>query len=271
MYGYHVAGIFATYDAAEDAKLRIIRAGVPEKNIHLSHDSPYEEDRPQAQGFWDWMFGGGSSRRDEEWYRNNLTGGRTAVSVLVPDDHDHIWVAEQLIAAGALDLEDEEDDTLTAGTIRERRAAPRTETRRERTSGEQVIPIEREELDIGKRATENRYRVRAHTVEHPVERDINLREERFVVERRPSTGPARSGPGKFEDRDFEVAERHEEPVVNKRTVGEEAVIRKETQDRTAKVRDKVRETELDVDREADRPRSTAGGRIPRDRPRGLPH
>ena len=50
MYGYHVAAVFGSYDAAEQAKSRLRNAGVSDSNIHLSHDSPFEEER-QPHGF----------------------------------------------------------------------------------------------------------------------------------------------------------------------------------------------------------------------------
>ena len=251
MYGYHVAAVFSTYDGAERARDGLVDEGIPEGNIHLSHDSPYEDEERQPQGFWDWLFGGSSPRRDREWYRNNLTGGRTAVSVLVPEDHDHIWIAEQLVAAGALNLEDEEDTSITAKSIRGRQGTrPRenTEDRRLRGSDEQVIPIEREQLDIGKRATENRYRVRAHVVEQPVEKDVRLRDDRYIMEQQPASGEHTGRPGEFQDRDYEMVERHEEPVVRKTRSDEELVIRKQPEERTEKVVSTVRDTRVDVDR-----------------------
>ncbi len=253
MYGYHVVGVFDSYDSAQRARRQLMNAGVDQDHIHLSHDSPYEEDERQPEGFWDWLFGGTSPRRDQEWYRKNLTGGRTALSVLVPEDHDHIWIAEQLVRAGALDLEDEEDQSLTAQSVRGRIGRSGREEGGNwgqgwgKGSDEEVIPIVKEELDVGKRQSENRYRVRAHTVERPVERDVNLRDERYVVERRPATR-ARENLGDWQDRDYEVVERHEEPVVQKRArAQEEVVIRKDVQDRTQKVRDKVRQTQVEVE------------------------
>jgi len=249
MYGYHVVGVFDSYDSAERAHRQLRSAGVGEDHIHLSHDSPYEEERRQPEGFWDWLFGGASPRRDRDWYRKNLTGGRTAVSVLVPEDHDHIWVAEQLIRAGALDLEDEEDGSVTAQSVQGRIGGAGAQEGRNWGMGseEEVIPILNEELDVGKRQMESRYRVRAHIVERPVERDVNLRDERYVIERRPATG-ARQGPGDWQDREYEVVERREEPEVRKRArADEEMVIRKDVQDRTQKVRDKVRQTQIELE------------------------
>ena len=53
---------------------------------------------------------------------------------------------------------------------------------------EQVIPIVKEELAVGKRASERRYRVRTYVVETPVEEQVRLRDERVIVERRPASG-----------------------------------------------------------------------------------
>jgi stress response protein YsnF len=257
MYGYHVVAVFDSYDAADRARRQLRSAGVDEDHIHLSHDSPYEEDERQPEGFWDWLFGGGGSGRDSDWYRKNLAGGRTALSVLVPDDHDHIWVAEQLVRCGALDLEDEEDPSVTADTIRQGRRGGEaadwgSEGRNWGQGGEErVIPIVNEELDVGKRQTVNRYRVRAHTVERPVEQDVNLRDERAVIERRPATG-ARANLQDWQDRDYEVVERHEEPDVRKRArAEEEVVIRKDVRERTEKVRDKVRQTQVETEGRGD--------------------
>ena len=58
------------------------------------------------------------------------------------------------------------------------------------TGKEQVIPVVKEELKVGKRAEERRYRIRAYVVETPVERDVTLRDERVIVEHRPVTGEA---------------------------------------------------------------------------------
>jgi len=127
---------------------------------------------------------------------------------------------------------------------------------------EQHIPIVEEQLEVGKRQREERYRVHVYTTERPVDETVNLRDERVVIERRPV---ADGGTGRIDqpaDRDFEVVERHEEPVVAKKAkVTEEVVVRKDVSDRTETVSDKVRETHVDVDPPA---RGSAGrkGRSP---------
>jgi stress response protein YsnF len=127
---------------------------------------------------------------------------------------------------------------------------PREFAAREAVSeGEQVIPVVREELTVGKRPVERRRRIRTYVIERPVEEQVTLRDERIVVERRPASGEL--GPDALQQREFEVIERHEEPVVERRTRGvEEVVVRKEAQEHTETVRDTVRETKVEVEGEA---------------------
>jgi stress response protein YsnF len=83
-----------------------------------------------------------------------------------------------------------------------------------------------------------------------IKSSLEAKDERVVVERRPASEAATDGSG-FQDRDVEVIERHEEPVVAKRAgAEEEVVIRKEEGEHTEKVRDKLRETKVDVEGES---------------------
>ncbi len=143
------------------------------------------------------------------------------------------------------------------------RPAAGAETTRE---GEQVIPVVREELDVGKRAIERAYRVHAYVVEKPVEEQVHLRDERVIVERRPATGEQTLGSADApREREFEVIERHEEPVVDKRArKTKDVVVRKEATERTENVRDTVKETKVDVNKDEANPADT-----PSRRPRSL--
>ena len=119
---------------------------------------------------------------------------------------------------------------------------------------EEVIPVYEEELKVGKRVIEQgRVRVHAYTVEQPVQKDLTLRDERVEIEHRPisRTGDLRMP----QEREIEIVERHEEPVVEKRVTGnEEIVVRKEVDQHTETVRDTVRRTEVEV--EDDRAKTT---------------
>jgi hypothetical protein len=151
------------------------------------------------------------------------------------------WEHERDVAAR--DAAIRTGDTLGAG---ERRA--------ELGAGEQVIPVVKEDIAVGKRVNERRYRIRTYTVETPVERDVTLRDERVVIERRPvadQAEAARLAAERPQNREYEVIERHEEPVVERRRDVEEVVVHKEAQERTERVHDTVRETRVDVDKDGD--------------------
>jgi hypothetical protein len=117
---------------------------------------------------------------------------------------------------------------------------------------EHVIPVPREELQIGKRQvmSSKAFRVRTTVKEVPVEEHLDLRTESVVIERRPSTSPP--GSDVFQESLVEVHEMHEEPVVAKVVrQDEEVVISKAVGTRRTTIRDVVRETHVEVDGETD--------------------
>jgi uncharacterized protein (TIGR02271 family) len=111
-----------------------------------------------------------------------------------------------------------------------------------------TIPVVEEELKVGKRTVESgRVRVRSHVVEKPVEAQVNLRDERVSVERRPVDRPI-SGSAPLQDRVIEAQVHSEEPVVEKTArVREEVRLKKDVDQRAETVRDKVRHTEVEVE------------------------
>jgi stress response protein YsnF len=136
-----------------------------------------------------------------------------------------------------------------AKLIQQRRwedAATQTQSGARGGEREQVIPLPEEELKVGKRATESVKHIRTYVVEEPVQRDVQLRDERTVIERRPATGAPTGQPVECE---YEVREIHEEPIVQKDVrAGEELVVRKEATERTETVADTVRKTKVDIDK-----------------------
>lgn len=117
------------------------------------------------------------------------------------------------------------------------------------TGKDEVIPLAEERLSVGKRVAHGgRVRVRAYTVETPVEEQVRLREEHVRVERHAADRPATGEEQLFRDRVIEAEETVEEPVVRKEArVTGEVRVNKETRERTETVQDRVRRTEVDVD------------------------
>jgi stress response protein YsnF len=119
-----------------------------------------------------------------------------------------------------------------------------------------------ENLEVGKRTVERGgVRVRSRIVERPIEENIRLREERVNVERTPVDRPVgRDEMANFQERDIELTERAEVPVVNKEArVVEEIRVSKDVEERQETVRDSVRSTEVDIENLSDADRRNVSG------------
>jgi stress response protein YsnF len=118
-----------------------------------------------------------------------------------------------------------------------------------KTSGES-IPIVKEKLEVGKQQTEERVHVRVEPVERPVEKTVDLRDERVVVERRPPGAHTHTSTDRdLAPREFDVVERHEKPVATKRSdVTEAVVVRRDVTEHAETVRDTVKETKVGIDK-----------------------
>jgi uncharacterized protein (TIGR02271 family) len=122
------------------------------------------------------------------------------------------------------------------------------------TSGadrEVVMPVVQEEVKVGKRSVEQGgVRVIRRVTETPISELVRLREERARIERRPVDRAATTADlENFREDTIEVRERTEEPVVEKvARVVEEVVVGREVSERTERVEDTVRRTDVEVDR-----------------------
>jgi len=112
------------------------------------------------------------------------------------------------------------------------------------------IPIIEENLEVGKRQVNTGgVRVRSRIIERPVEESVRLREERVNVERNTVDRAATEADLRnFQERDIEMVERAEVPVVNKEArVVEEVSIAKNVEERSETIKDTVRRTEVEVE------------------------
>lgn len=114
---------------------------------------------------------------------------------------------------------------------------------------EEVIPVVREDVQVGKRAVKaGGVRVYSRLVADKVHESMDLREERARVERRPVDRPASEADLRaLGERSIEVEETVERPVVQKTArVVEEVVVGKEVRQKRADIDETVRRTEVDV-------------------------
>jgi len=113
-----------------------------------------------------------------------------------------------------------------------------------------VLPVVEEELQVGKREVEKGgVRVYKQVTERPVEEQVTLRQEKVNVERRPvDRAVSAADENAFKETSFEMTERSEEAVVNKRArVIEEVIVSKDVSEHTETVRDTVRRTDVKVE------------------------
>ena len=114
-----------------------------------------------------------------------------------------------------------------------------------------VLPVVREELEVGKREVElGTVRVFSRTETRPVEEQVQLREAHADVERRTVDRPAAEADLKaFKGGSIEIHETAERPVVSKTArVVEEVVVGTEASTRTETVTEQLRNTVVDVDK-----------------------
>jgi stress response protein YsnF len=236
-------------------------------NVSASHDS----DDNGVTRFFKSLFG--DNDQDADRYSRVAGSSRCIVTVHSRSNDEAERAADILDDFGAIDV-DERASSYAASSAgsdydrtenrdydrtenldynrTENRDYDRTENRtNDRNERETIIPRVEENLEVGKRTEERGgVRVRSRIVERPVEEHIRLREEHVHVERqavdRPLSGDERNA---FQDRDIELTERSEVPVVNKEArVVEEVKISKEVNERDEVVRDTVRNTEIDIDK-----------------------
>ncbi len=238
-----------------------------EQGAHYQSQAAPADTRASG-GFWSWLTGEdrGDWRdpnyadTDDQYYSRSIEAGNTVVAVHV-DQADSERVMRLLADQNPIGLEDTgaESRTTTSTTTGDEQRMGITAEQRS-ASGEQrmgaahgqddeAIPLAEEQVQVGKERVERPVRVRRFVVERPVEQQVNLRDERVEIERRPAQGTT-VGDRAFEERTIEVRESHEVPMVNKTAeVSEEVAVRREGTERTETVRDTARKEEIEVDRE----------------------
>ena len=132
----------------------------------------------------------------------------------------------------------------------------------------EVIALGEETLNVGTRQVQGETtRVRRVVVETPVEREVALREERVVVERRKPTAAttATEAQGILSETAVEMTDTYEvvEAWKSARVV-EEVVLRREVTERTERVRDTVRRDEVAVEHASRAPTPRQPTAEPRD-------
>ena len=281
MAGRVITALFDSLADAERARARLVEIGVPRDQISIvaqdtsgtTTGTTATERSHREGGFLDTLANLFLPDEDRSTYAEGIRRGSHLLTVRAVDENiDRVisileecrpvdidqraqewrstgwtgWEASRQSATGATDVR------ATAGS------ASRSGER------EEVIPVVEERLNVGKREVERGgVRVRRYVVEQPVQEQVDLGEERVTVERRPVDQPVSGDPSRLmQEREIEVTETAERPVVNKEAVvREEVAVGKEAQERTETVQDTVRRTEVEV--EDERTKRGPGGTVPK--------
>jgi uncharacterized protein (TIGR02271 family) len=262
-----IVGCFDNATDAQQAAQDVIAMGIDRSRVHLSTEGTSGAIASGAgdKGFWSSLKDalGFEDDNDADRYglREAARRGETIVSVEA-DDNAGPQVIAVMQQHNVVDLDERARQWGSEGwagyqNYQPARASAAADTATS-TSGEasrlregaEAIPVVEEEVRIGKReVARGGVRVVSKVTERPVEEQVNLREERVNVERRPVDRPLTQGDLKnaFQERTIEATEMAEEAVVQKNArVVEEVVVNKEAAERTETVRETARRTDVDV-------------------------
>jgi uncharacterized protein (TIGR02271 family) len=269
-----LVGLYDTFAEAEHVVDDLLRNGFQRHTIHLAtHDGAghqadftYAKKEPAA-GWHDVvtrLTDQGVPKDEAGLYAEGVRRGGSLVVVKTSDaqaergleimDRSHpIDIQERVTRwrqEGWKRFDPEAAPYTTAEVSREREPYGRHVA--EAGEGETSIPVVEEEVTVGKReVARGRVRIRTYTEEHPVEKPVQVREERVTVERHPVDRPATEADlTAARDETIEVTEMAEEPVVSKRArVVEEVTVRKDAVEHTEIVRETARRTGVEVEQE----------------------
>jgi uncharacterized protein (TIGR02271 family) len=249
-----ITAMFDSADAASRARDRLVELGLPSDDVRVIYQNESgERAGAEGKGLWESIkdfFTGDDDYRAT--YEEGIRRGGHLLTARVDEQYaDEVIVL--LENSDAIDLDRRAQEWRAEGWTGAATAEPipGQAAATSRAGSEEAIPVVRERLRVGKREV-NRGGVRVHSyvVEEPVEEQVNLREERVDVERRPVGQRVRGGAADdlLKDRTVEMTESAEEAIVSKDAeVTEEVVVRKFEGERTEGVSDTVRRTEVDVE------------------------
>jgi stress response protein YsnF len=264
-----VVGVFDRFAAAQHAAELLQQRGIDSDDIHVTaadDGGGTTSSEPHEEGLLDKIKNFFSGAVDDDFevsaYSEHVRRGGAVVKVDIEDEPQVEMAREALQSAGAVDIDERvsewkaggwsgaDNNTQRSTVMAAGSLESRADRQTERSEGEQVIPVVKEEVQVGKRTVKaGGVRVYARTVEDQVHESLELREERARVERRPVDRAASEADfNALKDRTIEVEEMVERPVVQKTArVVEEVVVGKDVRQKTANVDETVRRTEVEVE------------------------
>lgn len=244
-----VIGFFDNAEEGRRAVNQLQEAGIGRNSVDMTENSGTEtvsndRNRPDDSEngitkFFKSLFGDDDDTADR--YSRVGNSSRCIVTVHARSEEEAERAADILDSCGAIDVDERASQYGSVASDRSADSSQRRET---------TIPRVQENLQVGKRTEERGgVRVRSRIVESPVEEHVRLREEHVNVERQQVNRPLSSeDDSSFKERNIELTERTEVPVVNKEArVVEEIRVSKDVSERDETIRDTVRNTEVDIE------------------------
>ncbi|WP_237680769.1 YsnF/AvaK domain-containing protein [[Erwinia] mediterraneensis] len=267
-----IVTLFDSAMQAEAAKRNLVKAGFPDRDISLIGGEQLESEGKAIRhpSIWQRLFGNTVDDEQADVYTRAMdTGGvvltlrteeeQLARAMTILHSHESVDMPSRMQSS----LSDSRDRELMtgenaappvggefAGQTNDRQVEPVRTSLTGDESEEEILRLAEEQIEVGKRlVSEGSTRVRRYTVTDEVSEDVSLHEQHADVFRRAINEPAYLGDIDWSEKTVEVAESHEQPVINKTAhVKEEVVVRTDTNERTETVNDTVRRQEVDIDR-----------------------
>ena len=269
---------FDTLTEAQAAKRDLLAQQVLESNIELSSSelhaaegraddtAHHESFGEKVSHFFSSLFGtdehdASKPHRYATAYPELSRRGAAVLTVTVMSDEQADKAEAILERNGAIDVdervagwsrEDTGTTTHVAGTHLGADRAQVVDRTLDTPVGGAAIPVIEEDLRVGKReVTTGRVRVVSRLTERPVEETVNLHEEHAHIERRPVDRPATPADlDGFKAGSIEIQETAEQAVVEKSArVVEEVSVGKQSSDHQETIRDTVRRTDVEVQKD----------------------
>jgi uncharacterized protein (TIGR02271 family) len=249
-----IVGCFDNPADARAVQQELIAAGYPANNVRLMNEGAQRATTTTTSsedtGVWHSIKEafGFADDRDRTTYTEAARRGGVIVSIDAPDDQIDSAVSI-MRRHNVVDLDARENEWRQQGWTGAAAAAATGQQATGTRQGEEVVPVVEEELRVGKRQVQQGgVRVYSRVTERPVEENVNLRQERVSVERRPVDRPITDRDRPFQEKAIEATETREEAVVDKHArVVEEVAVRKDVEENTETVRDTVRKTDVEVE------------------------
>ena len=257
-----IVTLYDTAEHAEAAKRSLESAGFPSSEISMINSKTLSlaGDKLREPGLWHRLFGRDIQQYEATVYGRSVEAGGVVLTVRVPEN-EVARATSILNSHRAIDLTKRAEQegllaaappTAAAKPTPAARPAPATMAAAGATSGEEVLALAEEQINVDKRLVqEGTTRIRRFVTETPVEAQVTLHEEHARVLRRAITDPNYVRNLDWTDKTIEVTETVEEAVVTKSVhVAEEVVIQREGSDHVKTVKDKVRRQQVEVERVA---------------------